>query len=482
MRIIDYFRDERQEHWLSQIRLVKWQAARLLESMLAEGTFHALLGEGTLYLLADGDTLVSFLTLAERDCIDDTSLTPWIGFVHTAPEYRGQRCAGRLLDYAVRAAGEQGAPQVYICTDHVGLYEKYGFVYMENRVSIYGEDSRILVRRTVMPPVRVERVTADNVRPDSLDGFVRHQQVCECWRCVDGQWMLLPIAFTEHWDADRLRAEAAELIALSAAGKPAFVAKQGDDVVGFASLGGRLGIRGQYMELLSLHVSKPWRGQGVGRALFAAVCTAAREAGAEKLYISAHSSKESQAVYRALGCALAQEPDAAHVTAEPCDVQMEYDLYRPLDVRFGRVEDLVSWMKLVRLVAWNFPGLETEQALAEYEATAARFIGKGNAICAVEDEHIVGVLLFSRSRNQLCFMAVSPQVRRRGAAQAMFDLMLTIADPDRDLTVTTFREGDPMGIAARAFYARQGFVPEALVMENGYPCQCFVRRAENAKG
>lgn len=481
MRIIDYYKDARQEHWLSQIRLVEWRAARLLETLLTEGTFHEVLGEGTLYLLADGDTLVSFLTLTERDCIDDASLTPWIGFVHTAPEYRGQRCAGRLLDHAARMAGEQDVPQVYICTDHVGLYEKYGFVYMENRMSIYGEDSRVLVRRTVMPPVRVERVTAVNVRPDSLDGFVRHQQVRECWRCVDGQWILLPIAFTEEWGAERLRAEAAELMALSAEGKPAFVAKHGDDVVGFASLGGRLGSRGQYMELLSLHVSRPLRGQGVGRALFAAICAAAREAGAEKLYISAHSSKESQAAYRAMGCTLAQEPDAAHVAAEPCDVQMEYDLYRPLEVRFGQIEDLAAWMKLVRTVAWNFPGLETEAALAEHEATVKKFIGKGNAICAVEDGRIVGVLLFSRSRNQLCCMAVAPQARRRGVAQAMFDRMLTMADSTRDLIVTTFCDGDPMGVAARAFYARQGFAPDALLVENGYPCQRFIRRAESAK-
>lgn len=477
MQIIDYFRDARQQHWLRQIAGYEWRAAKFLAQLLGEGRFHEALGRGTLYLLTEGDALVSFLTLAERDCIDAADLSPWIGFVHTAPEHRGHRHAGRLLEHALRVAGEHGARQVYICTDHMGLYEKYGFSYLENRVSIYGEDSRVLVRRTVLPQVRIAPVTAESVHADSLRGFVRHQEVRECWRLGEGGWQLLPIAFTEDWDGARLRAEAQALLRGSAAGHAAFVARAGDAVIGFAALGERLGSRGQYIDLLSLHVSEPWRGRGAGRMLFGEICAAARTAGAEKLYISAHSSKESQAAYAALGCVHAVEIDAAHAAAEPCDVQLEYDLYRPMTIRFGAAEDLPQWMALVRRVAWNFPGLETEEALSEHEATVAKFIGRGNAVCAVEAGRIVGVLLFSRRLNQLCCMAVAPEARRRGAAKGMFDLMLTLADPARELCVTTFREGDPLGVPARAFYIGQGFEPAEMVMENGHPCQRFVRRA-----
>lgn len=330
--------------------------------------------------------------------------------------------------------------------------------------------------------IRIERLTAENFCPDSLDGFVRHQEVRECWRSEEGAWRLVPCVFTEEWDAARLRSEAGELLAASAAGNAVLVAFAGGEAVGFACIGDRLGSRSQYIELTIYQVSEPWRGQGIGRRLFDAVCMAAREQGAEKLYISAHSSKESQAAYRALGCTLAQEVDPARAAAEPFDVQMEYDLHRPLTFRFGQPDDLPQWMRLVRRVAWNFPGLETEAALAEHEATVAKFIGRGSAICAVEGGRIVGVLLFSRRRNMLCCMAVAPEHRRRGAAQGMFDLMLTIADPARDITVTTFREGDPKGIAPRAFYMKQGFIPAELVVENDYPCQEFIRRADHAQG
>lgn len=41
-------------------------------------------------LLVDGDDLISFCTYAEKDDIQPTELTPWIGFVYTFPQYRRQ--------------------------------------------------------------------------------------------------------------------------------------------------------------------------------------------------------------------------------------------------------------------------------------------------------------------------------------------------------------------------------------------------------
>ena len=175
-------------------------------------------------------------------------------------------------------------------------------------------------------PIEIRQLTRDNFHADSLDGFIRHQEVTECWRCVDGEWQLLPIAFTEDWDLPRLHDEAADLLRTIDEGKPVIGAFDGVKVVGYAQLGERLGSRGQYIELVGFHVSEPYRRQGIGCRLFSAICESARAAGADKLYISAHSSKESQAAYHALGCVYAEEIDSIRAANEPCDVQMEYDL------------------------------------------------------------------------------------------------------------------------------------------------------------
>ena len=122
MKILEYFEAQDPEHWLRQIKGCSWGAAKFLAKLLEEGRFHSLLGsDGKLFLLTHGEELVSFATLTAQDCVDDKTMTPWIGFVHTAPEYRGSRRAGLVIDHACAQAAMQGAKQVYIATDHIGF-------------------------------------------------------------------------------------------------------------------------------------------------------------------------------------------------------------------------------------------------------------------------------------------------------------------------------------------------------------------------
>lgn len=106
------------------------------------------MGEGSkLFLLTDGDELVSFCTYAKRDEIQSDELLPWIGFVYTFPEYRGRHYIGMLFDRIELLAKEQNISAVYISTDHIGLYEKYGFEFLTEMKSIYGELSRVYVKQ-----------------------------------------------------------------------------------------------------------------------------------------------------------------------------------------------------------------------------------------------------------------------------------------------------------------------------------------------
>ena len=74
----------------------------------------------------------------------------------------------------------------------------------------------------------------------------------------------------------------------------------------------------------------------------------------------------------------------------------------------------------------------------------------------------------------LCFLAVDSAHRRQHIARQMVDFMLTQTDVGKDITVTTYREGDDNGIAARAFYKCLGFSEGKLTEEFGCPVQEFV--------
>lgn len=79
----------------------EWRVAKFLASLLKEGRLQDTLGGwAKFFLLTDGDKLVSFLTLSAQDCILEPSFTPWLGFFHTAPEYRGNHYGKYLIDYA----------------------------------------------------------------------------------------------------------------------------------------------------------------------------------------------------------------------------------------------------------------------------------------------------------------------------------------------------------------------------------------------
>lgn len=157
--------------------------------------------------------------------------------------------------------------------------------------------------------------------------FERRQDVGLCWRKKDGEWIIKEDPFVDDWT----EADYEELILClrRTVQTGGFLCAAFTDGVlkGFASVEScPLGLRSQYLELSSLHVSRELRGAGIGKKLFARAAQWAREQGGEKLYISAHSAAETQAFYRSLGCRDALEPSRAHVEKEPYDCQLEYIL------------------------------------------------------------------------------------------------------------------------------------------------------------
>lgn len=144
MEIIDFYKDPNKEYWLNKISESDWDAADFLCELIRKNELISLLGKETkLFLLVDNKELISFLTFSNIDDIETDELTPWIGFVYTFPKFRGNRYIGKLIDHVKIYARDIGYDNIYISTNAIGLYEKYGFTFYKILKDRSGEDSRV---------------------------------------------------------------------------------------------------------------------------------------------------------------------------------------------------------------------------------------------------------------------------------------------------------------------------------------------------
>ncbi len=82
------------------------------------------------YLCLDGDKIIGGMGVIENDFHDRKDLTPNVCAVYTEEEYRGKGIAGKLLDMVVEDMRSKGISPLYLVTDHVGFYEKYGWEFL----------------------------------------------------------------------------------------------------------------------------------------------------------------------------------------------------------------------------------------------------------------------------------------------------------------------------------------------------------------
>ena len=82
------------------------------------------------YLCMNGEEIVGGLGVIENDFHARKDLTPNVCAVFTEEAHRRQGIAGRLLEMAVEDLRAKGISPVYLVTDHIGFYERYGWEFL----------------------------------------------------------------------------------------------------------------------------------------------------------------------------------------------------------------------------------------------------------------------------------------------------------------------------------------------------------------
>ena len=81
------------------------------------------------YLCLDSNQIIGGMGVIENDFHDRKDLTPNVCAVYTDEKYRCQGIAGKLLSMVVDDMKSKEVSPIYLVTDHIGFYEKYGWEF-----------------------------------------------------------------------------------------------------------------------------------------------------------------------------------------------------------------------------------------------------------------------------------------------------------------------------------------------------------------
>jgi GNAT superfamily N-acetyltransferase len=95
------------------------------------------------YLLMDEEEIVGGAGLVTNDFISRMDLYPWVCALYVEEAYRGHSHGGLLLAKAKEDSMKGGFRHLYLCTDHVGYYERFGFEKVGIGYHPWGESSSI---------------------------------------------------------------------------------------------------------------------------------------------------------------------------------------------------------------------------------------------------------------------------------------------------------------------------------------------------
>lgn len=95
------------------------------------------------YIALDESRIVGCVGLITNDFISRMDLWPWLCTLYVEEADRNKGIGQSLVNYVVKDAIKLGYDQVYLCTDHIGYYEKFGFEYIGDGYHPWGEKSRI---------------------------------------------------------------------------------------------------------------------------------------------------------------------------------------------------------------------------------------------------------------------------------------------------------------------------------------------------
>lgn len=83
------------------------------------------------FILLDEDQLIGFISIFSEDGEERKDLSPWYATMFVKEEYRGRGYSRILNDAILKEAQNRGFKKIYLKSDLINYYEKFGAKFMD---------------------------------------------------------------------------------------------------------------------------------------------------------------------------------------------------------------------------------------------------------------------------------------------------------------------------------------------------------------
>ena len=140
------------------------------------------------------------------------------------------------------------------------------------------------------------------------------------------------------------------------------------------------------------------------------------------------------------------------------------------DIHIAKEADITLWMDLVRLAIDGFPYLKEDEHLVSLKG----HIAKKGALLMTENGISIGAMMINYETGSIDFLAVHPLYKKQGIARDLLDVALCELLENKEISTTTYREGDKADTGYRKTLKDLGFAEAELLTEFGYPTQKMI--------
>jgi len=120
-----------------------WIVGRHIAGMLRENRFE---DWESIFAALSGDKIIGYCTFLKTDYYPENRYSPWISSIFVDEKYRGNRVSQKMIEVVIEYAKSQSFGRVYIPSDMIGFYEKYGFSKIDELVNYDGDVDHIFAK------------------------------------------------------------------------------------------------------------------------------------------------------------------------------------------------------------------------------------------------------------------------------------------------------------------------------------------------